>query len=295
MADKRQTVLIVDDNPRMIHILGEALRGRFRVLMALNGERALKRAASEPAPDLILLDIVMPGMDGMTVCKKLKENPATKEIPVIFITGESREHDEERGLALGAVDYLTKPCSPAILLARVLAHLALRQTRLDLEAANHELEERVRRRTRQLEKINENLTLEITERTRAEKELRQLRNLLSNIINSMPSILVGVNREGKITTWNLEAENRTGIPADQAVGGDLVDALPGLADRMDSVFRAIRRREAMREEKVSLESEGERRYSDITVYPLVADGAEGAVIRVDDVTERVRMEEVMIQ
>ncbi len=295
MADKQQTVLIVDDNPRMIHILGEALRGSYRVLMALNGERALKRAVLDPRPDIILLDIIMPEMDGMEVCRKLKENPDAKDIPVIFITGKTREYDEEHGLELGAVDYLTKPCSPAILLARVRAHLALRQTRLDLEAANRGLEKRVKRRTRQLEKINENLTREIGERKRAERELRKLRNFLSNIVNSMPSVLVGVNREGRITQWNLEAENQTGITADEAMGRALGDALPGMVDQMENVLRSIERREIMREEKVPGQVDGEMRYSDVTIYPLAANGVEGAVIRVDDVTGRVRMEEMMIQ
>lgn len=135
----------------------------------------------------------------------------------------------------------------------------------------------------------------ITDRKRDEEELRRLRNLLSNIINSMPSVLVGVDMEGRVTHWNREAEKRTGVKADEARGHTLADVFPQLAGEMEKVVQAIREREPLKDEKVASEFDGEARYADITVYPLTSNGIEGAVIRVDDITERVRIEEMMIQ
>ncbi len=139
----KQTILVVDDTPDNIDVLTGALRGEFRVKAALNGERALKIAATSPNPDLILLDIMMPEMDGYEVINRLKSNPATKHVPVIFVTAKAQEVDEERGLSLGAVDYINKPISPAIVLARVKTHLAMYNQ-------NRELDRKVKERTQQL-------------------------------------------------------------------------------------------------------------------------------------------------
>ncbi len=136
---------------------------------------------------------------------------------------------------------------------------------------------------------------DVTEREMDRAELQRLRNLLSNIVNSMPSVLVGVDRDGKVTQWNLEAEKVTGVTADQARGKLVERVFPGLRPEMEKVREAIRVREPLVDAKVARQIRGETRYEDITVYPLIANGVEGAVIRVDDVTERVRIEEMMIQ
>jgi PAS domain S-box-containing protein len=130
---------------------------------------------------------------------------------------------------------------------------------------------------------------------RRDLDLRRLRNMLSNIVNSMPSVLVGVDAEGRVTQWNLEAERMTGITAGEAEGRILNDVFPILSREMERVRSAIRNRETLRDEKIRSVRNGETRYSDVTVYPLIANGVEGAVIRMDDVTERVRIEEIMIQ
>ncbi|MCK4760955.1 MAG: PAS domain S-box protein [Candidatus Aminicenantes bacterium] len=135
----------------------------------------------------------------------------------------------------------------------------------------------------------------ITDRKQDEEELRRLRNLLSNIINSMPSVLVGVDIDGRVTHWNREAEKITGVNADDARGNRLADVFPQLAGEMDKVGQAVRDREPLKEEKIPSEVDGEIRYSDVTVYPLISDGIEGAVIRMDDITERVLIEEMVIQ
>jgi len=132
---KQQTVLIVDDMPENIKILGELLRSKYSLHVATNGEKALNIAMSESPPDLILLDIMMPGMDGYGVCRRLKETQQTKDIPVIFLSGKTETEDIVKGFHLGAVDYVTKPFRVEELIARVRTHLALKKAREELEVA----------------------------------------------------------------------------------------------------------------------------------------------------------------
>lgn len=129
MEQLRQTILIVDDSSFNIQIITDILKDYGTVLTATNGADALRIACSEPHPDLILLDIVMPDMDGYEVCRRLKALEATKDIPVIYLTGMSNEQDEEYGLSLGAIDYITKPFKPSILKVRVKNHLQLKYFR----------------------------------------------------------------------------------------------------------------------------------------------------------------------
>jgi len=131
-------ILIVDDSPENIDVLGNAL-SEYKRQVALNGEKALKLAFSDNTPDLILLDVIMPGLDGYEVCRKLKENDRTRDVPVIFITVMGEEEDETKGLEIGAVDYITKPFSPPIVRARVRNHLQLKKAREELKQQNKEL------------------------------------------------------------------------------------------------------------------------------------------------------------
>ena len=143
-------VLIVDDEPINIKVLVELLRGDYALSVAKDGAQALARMAAPPMPDLLLLDVMMPGLDGMSVCRRLKADPATAEVPVIFITAMGQSEDETRGFEAGAVDYITKPISPPVVQARVRTHLALREARRRLEVHNRELEQRVAERTREV-------------------------------------------------------------------------------------------------------------------------------------------------
>ncbi len=131
----KHTVLIVDDTPANLALLSEVLRDDYRTLVANSGERALQIAASTEPPDLILLDIMMPQMSGYEVCRRLKDNPATRAIPVIFVSALDEVDDETRGLDLGGVDYLSKPISPPIVKARVRTHLTLYQQQRQLQQA----------------------------------------------------------------------------------------------------------------------------------------------------------------
>jgi putative two-component system response regulator len=157
-AAKQPKILIVDDTPENIDLLGALLKEQYRRSVAINGEKALKIAASDEPPDLILLDIEMPGIDGYEVCRRLKADPATAGIPVIFCTAKQEIQDETKGLELGAVDYITKPVSPPIVLARVKTHVELKLAREAVEKQNKILEQKVKERTRDLV-VTQNATM----------------------------------------------------------------------------------------------------------------------------------------
>lgn len=123
----KATILIVDDTPMVATQIGRLLKDDYKVKVATGGEKALAIAASEPQPDLILLDIMMPGIDGYETCRRLKSNPKTADIPVVFLSARSAIEDEIMGLELGGVDYITKPISPPILKIRVRNHVDLKR------------------------------------------------------------------------------------------------------------------------------------------------------------------------
>ena len=152
---KKQTILIVDDTPDNISLLAALLKGKYKIKIATNGAKALQIAATQPSPDLILLDVMMPQMDGHETCRRLKEDPQTTDIPVIFLTAKSQVEDEETGLNLGAVDYIAKPISPPILFARVATQLNLKNARQLLQDNNKHLEYLVAERTEQLSKMQD--------------------------------------------------------------------------------------------------------------------------------------------
>ncbi|HKI82385.1 MAG TPA: response regulator [Pseudodesulfovibrio sp.] len=164
---ERPTVLVVDDNRLNIDLLVDVLKDDYKLLVALNGVTALD-IVQNVLPDIILLDIMMPEMDGYEVCRRLKSEERTSPVPVIFITAKSQSEDEAKGLALGAVDYITKPVNPAIVQARIRTHLALYNQ-------NRVLEEKVRQRTLQLE----------TSKERADEASRAKSAFLANISHEL--------------------------------------------------------------------------------------------------------------
>jgi len=131
VSDKK-TLLLVDDEPANIQIVNSILKDEYKIRVATTGAKALELVAATPLPDLILLDVVMPEMDGYEVCTRLKTAPETKDIPVVFLTGQTETSDETRGFEVGAVDYIHKPFSPAVVQARVHTHLTLRGVRQQL-------------------------------------------------------------------------------------------------------------------------------------------------------------------
>jgi len=151
----KATVLVVDDSPDNLTLLNELLKDVYKVKLANSGEKALKLAQSGKLPDLILLDVMMPVMDGYEVCRQLMDNPTTRHIPVIFLTAKVTVEDEKRGFDLGAVDYIAKPISPPIVMARVKNHLE-RKARADfLRDKSDFLEIEVEKRTREVSAIQD--------------------------------------------------------------------------------------------------------------------------------------------
>lgn len=164
----KATILVVDDTPENLTLMSALLKDFYQVRVANHGDRALKIAMSDKPPDLILLDIMMPDIDGYEVCRRLKADSTTRDIPIIFLTARSDTEDEQKGLELGAVDYITKPISPPIVLARVAAQLSLKASADFLREKNEFLREKneyLKEKNAFLHDKNDFLESEVTRRT----------------------------------------------------------------------------------------------------------------------------------
>jgi putative two-component system response regulator len=151
----KATILVVDDTPDNLSLMSGLLKDLYKVKVANGGEKALKVALSETPPDLILLDIMMPEIDGYEVCRRLKADARTRNIPIIFLTAKAEVEDEAYGLELGASDYITKPISPPIVLARVKTHLSIKSVQDFLRDKNQFLEAEVQKRTAEVSAIQD--------------------------------------------------------------------------------------------------------------------------------------------
>ena len=188
-----QVVLIIDDDPNSLAIAtGYLEECRCTVLIAEDGESGLKRA-DYTRPDLILLDIMMPGIDGYETCRRLKEMEGTRDVPVIFMTALAETEHKLKGFAAGAVDYVTKPIQREELAARVGVHLRLREMSTSLRNANELLEKRVVERT---------------------TKLKNSERRLADIIDLLPDATFAINLDGVIILWNRAAEEVTGVKAE---------------------------------------------------------------------------------
>jgi putative two-component system response regulator len=154
LASRDATVLVVDDTPENLSLLNALLKERYRVKIATGGRKALQMAHDAP-PDVVLLDVMMPEMDGYETCRQLKADPELADIPVIFLSALGEVEDEKLGFSVGAVDYITKPLSPSILMARLATHLSLKKAKDVLKNQSHALEIAVRERTAELERTRE--------------------------------------------------------------------------------------------------------------------------------------------
>lgn len=195
---EKQTVLVVDDTPQNIHVLLETLKDSYKIVAATNGAKALQLASREPQPDLILLDVMMPEMSGYQVCQHLKNDPLTEKIPVIFVTALHEAGDEEKGLEMGALDFITKPFHPALVKARV-------RNQLELKRHRDHLEEEVERRTKQL--LAANLA-----RQKLENELAVARDLQQSML-----------AQEQFNAPQRGGELAARLSPARAVGGDLYD------------------------------------------------------------------------
>lgn len=152
--ERKATLLVVDDVPENLLLMSELLRPYYHLRVASGGEKALQIARRSP-PDLILLDVMMPDMDGYEVCRRLKEDPSTADTPILFLTAKDQAEDESHGLELGATDYLGKPFEPTVLLARVRSQLRLKAAADQLRARNAELDREVEQRTHELQAVHD--------------------------------------------------------------------------------------------------------------------------------------------
>ncbi len=174
LGEFKGNILIVDDKPDNLRILSSLLSGKgYKVRAVLNGASALRAAQSTP-PDIILLDVLMPEMDGHQVCQQLKQDEATEDIPVIFLSALDESIDKVKAFEAGGLDYITKPFQGEEVLVRVENQLRLRLAQREIQTLNQSLEERVRERTGQLEATNQHLQQEILERSKAEQKLRHM-------------------------------------------------------------------------------------------------------------------------
>ena len=159
---KQATILVVDDTPDNLKLMSGLFKNIYKVKIANNGKKALEIAASETPPDLILLDIMMPEMDGYEVCERLKRDPATRDIPIIFLTGKEGTQDEEKGLKLGAEDYITKQTNSSVVLARVKNQLKLKASADFLRDKSAFLEQEVVKRTHEILMVQDVTILAMT-------------------------------------------------------------------------------------------------------------------------------------
>lgn len=194
------TILIVDDLAENIEVLGTLIRkNKYKVAVAMNGEEAVK-VTKKILPDLILLDIAMPGKDGFSVCKTLKSDPMTESIPIIFLTAKVESEDIVAGFSLGAVDYITKPFKSAELLMRIKTHLTIKNLQNELRFANETLENKVLERTRDLERAKEKAELSDNLKSEFLSQIsHEIRTPLNAVISSAG--LIETEMEDKIDDY----------------------------------------------------------------------------------------------
>ncbi|MDJ0591342.1 MAG: EAL domain-containing protein [Pleurocapsa sp. MO_226.B13] len=228
LEQAKAKILVVDDRPENLHLLSDALSHKgYDVKCVVNGEMALI-VANTVIPDLILLDVIMPGIDGYQVCKRLKSDRVTKDIPVIFLSANNNSVDRIKALNAGGVDYINKPFQIDEVLLRIKNQLQLQAARREILKLNTELEHRIKERTTQLETANRELQQEILERRQVSRLLQESEEKLESILNSLEEVVWSA----EVTTSNLLFLN----PAATKVYGRSVEELLANPDlRLESI------------------------------------------------------------
>jgi len=218
IVEKGPVVLIIDDDPHNLAIMTDLLEeADFTVLAAEDGESGVKRAAYA-GPDLILLDIMMPGIDGYETCRRLKAQESTRDIPVICMTALAETGNKLQGFAAGCVDYITKPFQREEVLVRVGVHLRLRKVTRELEAAKSSLEQRVEERTAQLVQVNRDLQREVAERQQTEEALRASERMFHAIFDHAFELMGLLTPDGVLLQSNRTSLDFSGLDESQVVG-----------------------------------------------------------------------------
>lgn len=272
-------ILVVEDSSHLAMLLSRILDSQgYRVMSVTDGHQALETAHRQP-PDLIVLDIMLPGMDGFEVCKHLKANPATHDIPVIFISARDESVDKVRAFSVGGVDYITKPFHPEEVLARIATHLALRMSH------------------RQLQEQHTRLQQEIARREQAEESLRKSQALLDAFLEHAPTAAFATDLSGKILLVNRQLAALLGYTPDQLTDRFQWDVFPP-----DHVVRWQQEYQQMlssgrpmaTEENITTACDGERIYL-TTKFPIHDE--QGFIYAIGgmstDITERKQMEEAV--
>ncbi|MGM0426937.1 MAG: ATP-binding response regulator [Thermodesulfobacteriota bacterium] len=241
-------ILIADDDMVSRKKLIKIMDTFGQCMVAENGTDALRIATSQNPPDLILLDIIMPGMDGYEVCKRLKADRKTSNIPVIFISVKSEKDDEAKGLGLGAVDYITKPFSPSIVKARIRTHLELKKYRDGLE-------ELVNERTVELKKAAQEMQAEIAERKHAEEALEVEKVKLKEYFENLPILAYNITFDGKIEDCNNRVVRTLGYDSkDDLIGKPFISTLytPDSQEKAKQLFEMWKKEKKIKNEEVRI-------------------------------------------
>ena len=285
----KRKILIVDDVPTNITVLTEILMSDYKMLCATNGKDALKLAVSS-VPDLILLDIMMPDMDGYEVCRQLKSDDRTQNIPVIFLTAKKEEEDEVKGLELGAVDYISKPFSSVILRHKARIHMELKLHRDNLE-------EIIRERTIEISKSHYKLHQEISERVQVQKALIEQRAYFLQLFENSPQAIMIVETDGKVVEVNKGFEKIFGY-TEKEIKGQYSKTLIVPEDMVaeDETFHQnILSGKTISKETFRLRKNGELIPVSFLGYPaMVKDQIEGLFILYRDISERKKFEAQML-
>ncbi|RDK00997.1 response regulator [Paraburkholderia lacunae] len=311
------TILIADDTPASLGVVVDSFADRgFRVLVALDGAEALERAQFAQ-PDLILLDVKMPGIDGFETCRRLKMNEATRDIAVIFMTSLTGSEDMVEGFAAGGVDYVTKPVRINEMMARIDTHLALRAMHRQLVARNRqlqsevlvreqaeaalsrvrdELEERVAQRTDELARTNARLRSQIDERRRAEAKLLSSEGRFRTIVETSPVPLCITSMPGgRILYTNEPLRELFGIDARDRPVTSIVDLYEDPAER-DRLVQYLREEGSFRDMEVQFRRpDGTAFWAIATARVATYDDAPAIYVGLNDITERKRMEQALFE